>query len=50
MELVEIDFKGLEIDKCSECGGIYLDNGELETLLKPKKKKLLDHVLHVVAG
>ncbi|MCP4041471.1 MAG: zf-TFIIB domain-containing protein [Gammaproteobacteria bacterium] len=50
MELVEIDFKGIEIDKCSECGGIYLDNGELELLLKPKKKKLLDHVLHVVAG
>ncbi len=50
MELVAIDFEGVEIDKCSECGGIYLDNGELEQLTKPKKKKLLERVLSVVVG
>ena len=32
MELVEIDYKTIKIDKCSECGGIWLDAGELETV------------------
>ncbi len=50
MELVEIDIEGVEIDKCSECGGIYLDNGELEQLMKAKKKKLMERIFDVVAG
>jgi len=32
MELVEIDYKEIKIDKCSACGGIWLDQGELEHL------------------
>lgn len=30
MELIEIDFKGIKVDKCSECQGVWLDAGELE--------------------
>ncbi|NLH50392.1 MAG: zf-TFIIB domain-containing protein [Myxococcales bacterium] len=37
MELVELDFEGIKIDKCSECLGIYLDDGELNTLLSKKE-------------
>ena len=32
MELIEIDYKNIKIDKCSECEGIWLDAGELETI------------------
>jgi hypothetical protein len=32
MELNEIEFKGVRIDKCFQCNGIWLDAGELETL------------------
>ena len=32
MELIEIDYKKIKIDKCSECSGIWLDNGELEAI------------------
>ena len=35
-EMVEIDFKGIILDKCSHCLGIYFDNGELEDLLSKK--------------
>ncbi len=32
MELIEIDYKGIKVDKCSECEGVWLDAGELQTI------------------
>jgi uncharacterized protein len=32
MELHEIVYRGVNIDKCFDCNGIYLDDGELEQL------------------
>jgi hypothetical protein len=40
MELIEIDYKGIRIDECSECEGIWLDAGELETVAKLEKTGL----------
>jgi uncharacterized protein len=37
MELVEIDYKTIKIDKCSECSGLWLDAGELEEVSKLEK-------------
>lgn len=37
MELIEIDYKNIKIDKCSECDGIWLDAGELEAVSKLEK-------------
>ena len=34
MELVAINYKSIEIDKCSECEGVWLDAGELEAVSK----------------
>jgi predicted Zn-ribbon and HTH transcriptional regulator len=34
MELIEIDYKGIKVDKCSRCEGIWLDAGELEAISK----------------
>ena len=33
-ELIELDYMGVLVDKCTHCGGIYLDHGELERLLE----------------
>ena len=30
MELAEIDYRKVKIDKCMSCGGVWLDTGELE--------------------
>ncbi|MGQ0538620.1 MAG: TFIIB-type zinc ribbon-containing protein [Gemmatimonadaceae bacterium] len=30
--LVETDFHHVKIDKCADCGGIWLDKGEIEML------------------
>lgn len=40
MELIEIGYKEIKIDKCSECDGIWLDAGELETVSKFEKTGL----------
>jgi len=40
MELIEIDYKGIKVDKCSGCEGIWLDAGELEAISKVEKKVL----------
>lgn len=32
MALDEITFRGVRVDKCFGCGGVYLDDGELEQL------------------
>jgi hypothetical protein len=37
MQLVEIDYKGIKIDKCTECSGVWLDQGELEAIVKLDK-------------
>ena len=37
MELIEIDYKGITIDRCSECDGVWLDAGELNSVSKLEK-------------
>lgn len=32
MQLVEIDYRGIKIDRCSACDGVWLDAGELEEI------------------
>ena len=39
MELIEIDYKGIKIDECSECEGIWLDAGELGNCSKTGKDR-----------
>lgn len=40
MELIEIDYRSIKVDKCSECDGIWLDAGELEAIAKLEKSGL----------
>lgn len=40
MELVEIDYKNIKVDKCSECEGVWLDAGELEAVAGLEKSTL----------
>ena len=40
MELVEIGYKDIMIDKCTGCEGIWLDAGELESVAKLETKGL----------
>lgn len=40
MELIEIDYREIKIDKCSECDGIWLDAGELDMVSQLEKSGL----------
>ena len=40
MELSEIDYKSIRVDKCFGCDGIWLDAGELESVAKLEKGAL----------
>lgn len=46
MNLIEINYKGIAVDKCSSCDGIWLDAGELEAISK-LEKGVLDKVFGV---
>lgn len=40
MELIEIDYKKIKVDKCFNCEGVWLDAGELEKVAKLEKSTL----------
>jgi len=40
MDLIEIDYKNIKVDKCSSCQGIWLDAGELESVSNLEKSTL----------
>lgn len=33
MEMAEIEFRGVKVDRCVSCNGIYFDGGEVDQLL-----------------
>lgn len=40
MQLSEVDYQGIKIDKCFSCGGVWLDAGGLEQLATTKRSIL----------
>ena len=39
-QLEEVDFHHLKIDRCTDCGGIWLDKGEMEMLEHVDQSKI----------
>jgi hypothetical protein len=37
MDLIEIDYKTIKVDRCSGCEGVWLDAGEIEAVAKMEK-------------
>ena len=40
VDLIEIDFKGMKIDECARCRGMWLDAGEFDSMAKIEKSVL----------
>jgi uncharacterized protein len=40
MNLVEIDYKSIKVDRCSACEGLWLDSGELSQIINLEKGAL----------
>ena len=47
MEMVEISFEGIKVDKCTECLGIFFDNGEVEQLVEKNKPGFLGRMTSI---
>jgi uncharacterized protein len=41
MELLEVEYRGLKVDQCSSCQGVWLDAGELESAADSEKTGFL---------
>lgn len=39
-QLIGVDYRGIEVDECSGCKGVWLDAGELELVIKLEKSAL----------
>jgi Zn-finger nucleic acid-binding protein len=48
MNLVEIDYKSIKVDRCSACEGVWLDTGELAQIVN-LEKGALDKLFSVFA-
>ncbi|MEI8188419.1 MAG: zf-TFIIB domain-containing protein [candidate division NC10 bacterium] len=46
MELQEIDFKGIKIDKCFGCEGLWLDAGEIISILE-LERTMMDRLFSI---
>ena len=47
MEMVEISFEGIKVDKCTDCLGIFFDNGEVEQLVEKNKPGFLGRMTSI---
>lgn len=41
MEMLEIDFEGIKVDKCSSCHGLFFDHGEVNHVIEANKPGFL---------
>ena len=44
MELAEIAFRSIRIDRCTACGGVFLDPGELDLLTEAEPEGVLSRL------
>lgn len=43
--LNEVLFRGIKIDRCAECNGVWLDKGELEKLAGHEEKSTIKEII-----
>lgn len=47
MDLNEIHFYGIKVDRCLHCNGTFFDEGEIQTLLKKNAPDLLGKLMSI---
>ena len=50
MELVEVSFRNIRIDRCSSCAGVFLDAGELEAVASKESAGFLKSLSGLFGG
>ena len=46
MQMHEVKMRGVDVDVCFACAGVFLDKGELEHLEKPEQSGVMSAILN----
>ena len=46
LDMHEVNYRGVDVDVCFSCNGVFLDQGELEHLQKPESKGVMSAILN----
>jgi hypothetical protein len=46
MKMQEVRLRGVDVDVCFSCNGIFLDHGELEKIEQPESKGVMSSILN----
>ncbi len=46
LQMQEVRLRGVDVDVCFSCNGIFLDQGELEKLQKPESRGVMNAILN----
>ena len=49
-DLNEVTFRGIKIDRCLNCDGVWLDEGELETLAGAAADSTISDIIKIITG
>jgi hypothetical protein len=49
-DLNEVTFRGIKIDRCLNCDGVWLDEGELQKLAGDEESSTINNILHIITG
>ena len=50
LELNEVDYRGVKVDTCFHCGGMYLDHGEIDKILESPEPGMLGRMTSYLFG
>ncbi len=46
LQMHEVKLRGVDVDVCFSCNGVFLDQGELELLEKPESRGVMSSILN----
>lgn len=49
-DLNEVTFRGIKIDRCLNCDGVWLDEGELEKLAGDEDSSTIGNIISIISG
>jgi len=46
LKMAEVHFRGMDVDVCFGCGGVFLDKGEIDIIASPEQKGIMGAILN----
>jgi Zn-finger nucleic acid-binding protein len=46
MQMQEVKLRGVDVDVCFSCSGVFLDKGEIDVIAQPQQKGIMGAILN----